>query len=269
VTRLDGPRIVINADDLGGTQNVNRAILESFERELISSASIMANMPAFEEALAMVAANALKDRIGVHLNLTQGAPMSEAIQREMRFCSPSGQFNPRRRNIWSLTRAEDQAIEAEYSAQIEAVISGGIRPSHLDSHQHFHTQWPVTPILLRLARRYQIPAVRLSRNCGPTPSAAKRVYKWALNARIIHSGLAPTRHFGNAADTASLVAFDGPVEVMVHPDLDREGRVVDVLTGGGIAGANLLAPVAAHWRQIGSIVSFTELCATGNTARPR
>jgi chitin disaccharide deacetylase len=269
VTRSGAPQIVINADDLGSRQSVNRAILLSFKQELISSASIMANMPAFEEALEIVSATSLKDRIGVHLNLTEGAPISETIKLEWRFCGTTGQFNPRGRSLWSLTAAEHAAVEAEYSAQIEAVIAGGIRPSHLDSHQHFHTQWPIPPILFRLARRYEISAIRLSRNCGPSPGAARRAYKWALNARIIHSGLAPTRHFGNAADVASLSSYVGPVEVMVHPDLDREGRLVDVVSGGGTNGAVLLEPIAAHWRQVGSIVSFTDLRTAGSPDRPR
>jgi ATP phosphoribosyltransferase len=82
-----------------------------------------------------------------------------------------------------------------------------------------------------------------------------------VNTRIIRSGLAPTRHFGNAADTASLVAFRGAVEVMVHPDFDADGRIVDVLASGRTEGASPLAPVAAYWRKTGPFVSFTELCA--------
>jgi predicted glycoside hydrolase/deacetylase ChbG (UPF0249 family) len=259
VTRLDQPRIVINADDLGRTSSVNRAIADSFEQELISSASIMANMPGFAEAQAIVAASGSNDRIGVHLNLTEGFPITLAIRGETRFCDSSGQFRSRGRNIWAMKRAEAQAVEAECSAQIEAVIAVGIRPSHLDSHQHVHTQWPVVPILIRLARRYEIPAVRLSRNCGRSPGAVKSVYKWGVNTRIIRSGLAPTRHFGNAADTATLSGFHGAVEVMVHPDLDRNGRIVDVLTAGGTEGASLVESVTAHWRELGRIVSFAEL----------
>ncbi len=260
MTRFDRPRIVINADDLGRTETINRAISDSFAQELISSASIMANMPAFEDARAIVAANSLNGRIGVHLNLTEGIPMTEAIRRETRFCDSSGRFKARGRNTWYLRHSAGQAVEAECSAQIEAVLAAGIRPSHLDSHQHIHTQWAIAPILIRLARRYEIPAVRLSRNCGRSPGAVKSAYKWAVNARIIRSGLAPTRHFGNAADTASLVAFRGPVEVMVHPDLDAGGRIVDVLASGRTEGASLLEWVTAHWHPIGPIVSFTELC---------
>jgi chitin disaccharide deacetylase len=255
------PGVVINADDLGRTSNVNRAIIESFDKQLISSASIMPNMPAFAEALEMVHSGALADRVGVHLNVTAGSALSEPIREIARFCDRSGQFKPRERNLWHLSPSEELAVELEYAAQVEAVIAGGIHPTHLDSHQHFHTQWPILPILIRLARRYEVPAIRLSRNCGPIPSAAKRAYKQLFNARLIHSGLAPTRHFGSAADTATLTGFAGAVEVMVHPELDHEGRIVDVPMGGHVVGADLLALGIAHWLTSGPIVSFADLGA--------
>jgi predicted glycoside hydrolase/deacetylase ChbG (UPF0249 family) len=259
------PRIVINADDLGRTESVNRAIAESFERGLITSASLMANMPAFDGAISLISDGALGERIGVHLNLTEGTSLTVPIRSFSKLCGPAGELKPRAANIWRLSADEARAIEAEYAAQIEAVVAAGIKPSHLDSHQHFHTQWPIGPIVIRLARRYGVPAIRLSRNCGPLPGLPKRIYKTVFNARLRRSGLVLTRHFGNASDAAMIDQFRGPVEIMVHPDLDRDKRVVDVLTGGGIDGAELLEPVAVRWREVGSLVSFRELSATSQT----
>lgn len=253
-------RIVINADDLGRTESVNSAILESFERTMITSTSIMANMPAFDQAVSIIGGAGFNDRVGVHLNLTEGLSLSEPIRSVRKFCDSSGQFRSRGANLWFLSRSDQRAIEAEFAAQIDMVLSAGIKPSHLDSHQHFHTQWPVGPIVIRLARRYQVPAIRLSRNCGPSSGVAKQMYKTVFNARIIRSGLAPTRHFGNAQDAASLTHLAGAIEVMVHPDLDRAGRVVDALSRGEVDGAPPLEPVSAHWRKMGSLLSFRELC---------
>lgn len=263
---IESPRIVINADDLGRTERVNQAIAESFRRALITSASLMANMPAFDSAIKLISDDALAERIGVHLNLTEGVSLTGPIRSFSKLCGPTGELQPRGANIWRLSADQTRAIEVEYAAQIEAVVAAGIKPSHLDSHQHFHTQWPIGPIVARLARQYGIPAVRLSRNCGPVPRLPKRVYKSLFNARLIRSGLAPTRHFGNASDAAMLDHFGGPIEIMVHPDLDRDQRIVDVLTGGGIDGADALEPVAVRWRGVGPLVSFRELCATAQTA---
>ncbi len=258
---LSAARIVINADDLGRTERVNSAILESFERSMITSASIMANMSAFDQAVSMIGGAEFKDRVGVHLNLTEGFSLSEPIRQSRTFCDSSGQFRSRGKNLWFLSRSDARAIEAEFAAQIDMVVSAGIRPSHLDSHQHFHTQWPVGPIVIRLARRYAVPAIRLSRNCGPSSGAAKQIYKTFFNARIIRSGLSPTRHFGSAHDVASLTHVKGAIEVMVHPDLDDAGLVVDAVSRGEVDGAPPLEPVSAHWRKMGSLLSFRELGA--------
>ena len=88
-------QIVINADDLGRSDDVNKAILDAFHRGLITSASIMANMPGFENAVNAIKASGIEDRIGVHLNLTQGAPLNGPIRLHARFCSPSGELNSR------------------------------------------------------------------------------------------------------------------------------------------------------------------------------
>ena len=51
--------IIVNADDLGADSEVNQAIIESFERGLISSASIIPTMPGFDEACDLVDAGKL------------------------------------------------------------------------------------------------------------------------------------------------------------------------------------------------------------------
>jgi hypothetical protein len=52
--------VIINADDFGMNSSVNRAILSSVEQGLVTSTSIMANMPGFEEAAGLVRAHGRK-----------------------------------------------------------------------------------------------------------------------------------------------------------------------------------------------------------------
>jgi predicted glycoside hydrolase/deacetylase ChbG (UPF0249 family) len=244
--------IVINADDLGKSSNVNRAILESFERGLVTSATIMANMAGFEEACAMLRARGLEDRVGVHLNVAEGLPLTDPIRRCPRLC-PAGRLCLAG-TCWRLTPDEAMAIELELATQIEAALKAGIRPSHLDSHLHAHTHWPICTIVIRLARSYGVPAIRLTRNCGPQRDPLKAIYKAVFNARLARARLAPTRHFGSADDAASLSRFAGAVEIMTHPDLDGAGKIVDV-TGC----AQKLEEIAPRWRRIGTLVSYREL----------
>ena len=64
---------------------------------------------------------------------------------------------------------------------VERVLAAGIRPVHLDSHHHSHTEWAIAPLVCRLAREYNIQRIRLTRNMGHIPSRAKRIYKKLFN----------------------------------------------------------------------------------------
>jgi predicted glycoside hydrolase/deacetylase ChbG (UPF0249 family) len=136
------------------------------------------------------------------------------------------------------------------------VLAAGIRPSHLDSHHHIHTHWPICTIVMRLARRHDIPAIRLSRNCGVDPGLLKRSYKAALNRRLSRAGLGRTDRFGSARDAALLARPVRALEIMVHPDLDADGRLVDVTTDAGP-----LEDVARGFREGATLVSYRELCS--------
>ena len=89
--------IVVNADDFGMSRQTNEAILQAFEKGLISSTTIMANMPAFEEACQLARQHHLQRRIGLHLNVTEGKPLTADIADCPRFCDAGGCWRPRRR----------------------------------------------------------------------------------------------------------------------------------------------------------------------------
>jgi hypothetical protein len=72
--------LIINADDFGLSTSVNRAVVASLQASLCSSTTIMANQPAFLEACQLAHDHRLFDRVGVHLVLTEGSPLTEAIK---------------------------------------------------------------------------------------------------------------------------------------------------------------------------------------------
>jgi predicted glycoside hydrolase/deacetylase ChbG (UPF0249 family) len=248
--------VVINADDLGISEIVNAAIMRAFEKELVTSATIMANMPAFADACAEATRRGLADRIGVHLNLTAGQSLTGGIKGCPRLSAPDGTLQLQGQPRWRLTADERAAVHGELAAQLDAVLATGIRPSHVDSHHHVHTQWPIGSIVMRLVREYQIPAVRLTRNCGPGISAVKGTYKRLYNARLSRSGLAAARWFGSARDVTAVPSREGAIEIMVHPSLDADGQLVD-LTDPAVS----LEHVAARWREAGRLVAYRELLA--------
>lgn len=211
-------RVIINADDFGLNATENAVILRAFRRGLISSATLMANMPAFPEACALVHSEGLHGRVGLHVNLSHGCPLSDAIAGEALFCNAAGEFDLglSRHRLW-LSRATRTAIDAELQAQWQRCLEHGVQPSHLDSHQHTHNIWLVGERVARFVARHGVP-LRLARNLGGNIGLAKRLFKALLNRRL--RGLA-----GLAADYACTPAdlrdlalpATGTLEVIVHP----------------------------------------------------
>jgi hypothetical protein len=228
-------RVIVNADDFGLSRSVNQAILQAFERGVISSATIMANMPAFEEACQLTRERGLNHRIGLHLNFTEGRPLSAAIADCPGFCDASGCWRTQR-TVFRLTSEETLALEAEIAAQVTACRRNGITPTHWDSHHHMHTQFGIAPVVIRAAKRLGVSAIRLGPNCGPGregASASHRilacVHRRFYNSRLRFHGLAKTDYFGDAGDTREILRTTrADTEVMVHPTLDHRGRLVDL-----------------------------------------
>jgi hypothetical protein len=164
-----------------------------------------------------------------------------------------------------LGRKEKEGLYGELKAQLEKVLSAGIRPTHLDSHHHVHTEWAIAPLVCRLAREYGIRRIRLTRNMGPVRHYIRRIYKRVYNSWYLgrHSGFANTDYFGDIADIRCRTKVDGrgfimlspgrSYEVMVHPLFDDHANLVD-LNGedlgqqllpilGSVADLNVDAPI--------------------------
>jgi len=225
---LSRQKIIVNADDFGFNSAINGAIVEAFQKGLVSSATIMANMPGFDEAIDLARRYGLLRCIGLHLNITQGTPMTSAIRCCRRFCDEIGGFRPRR-TMFRLSRHESEAVEIEIEAQVRACLGRGLNHLHLDSHHHVHTEWAIGSAAIRVARRYGIVAIRLSRNCGPDINSSHRVYKSIYNGRLRFYGLASSVFFGSASDVQTILGKTcANIEVMVHPQRDASGALVDL-----------------------------------------
>src|SRR5258705_8684498 len=65
--------LIVNADDLGWTEGINRGIADAHRGGLVTSTSLLANGRAFESGVA-VHRNQPELGVGVHLNLSDGPP---------------------------------------------------------------------------------------------------------------------------------------------------------------------------------------------------
>ena len=224
--------IVVNADDFGKSSSINKAIIGSFQSEVISSTTIMSTMPGFEEACEIAHERRITDRIGVHLNLTEGKPLTEKIRRLTKFCDLNGEFQFKTNQGNFLNSEEQLAVEEELLAQIEKCRKMKIYPSHIDSHHHFHHRWSLGKVVIKLAKKYQIPAVRLCFNWGNRLSLQRKVYGVFMNKKLQFYGLAKTKFFCEIQDaTSELLRTIKPIEIMVHPRICKSGTITNYDAG--------------------------------------
>ena len=154
--------IIINADDLGMSQEVNDATFGLMDQGLVTSASIIANSPMVEEACAKIASYP-QCSFGIHLNVTEFRPLTDAGSLSP-LLDTNGKFVSER--LWeiSIDSKLTAGIFQEFSAQVERLAGLGVEISHIDSHHHVHTLPRIFPVLKRIQKRFQIRKVRITKN---------------------------------------------------------------------------------------------------------
>ena len=156
------PRLIVNADDFGIAPGVNRAILELHAAEVLTSATLMAQAPATEEAVRMALAMPSLG-VGCHIVLVDGTPVSDPHSVPSLIDRGTGTFQPTPSSFLKrlyTARIRGTEIEAEAAAQIALLQSSGLRLTHVDTHKHLHMFPPVLRPVLRAARAAGIHAIR-------------------------------------------------------------------------------------------------------------
>lgn len=216
--------IIINADDFGYSEVVTKAIVESFTRGLITDTTMMANGEAFDYGVEMIHQESLSDRIGFHMNLTEGYPMTEQIKRLASFTVDGcfhGNINRKKR----LSREEKEAVYKEITAQIQKLINNGVEITHADSHHHIHTVLSIAPIFLHVCKENGINKIRIHRNIGNIPFY-KQYLKNLFNYWLKKNGITTVKYFGSMKDLVNSFLLDR-MEIMVHPDYNIDGILID------------------------------------------
>ncbi len=145
--------LIVNADDFGLSEGVNRGIIEAHERGIVTSASLMVLKPAAARAAAYGREHP-RFGLGLHLDLGEWAYDGEDWILIYRVVPP-----------------DDHAVVAE---ELDRQLRDfrrlvGRDPTHLDSHQHVHLDEPVRSAALELARRLDVPLRHFSASiqyCG-------------------------------------------------------------------------------------------------------
>lgn len=228
--------LIVNADDYGLAPAVSAGIRQAHLHGIVTSTTVMINMPDARRALELAASDCPRLGLGVHLNLTAGRPLlpPDALPHLLSLAADGARFPNQlalRAHRHALSRAE---IEAEWRAQIAQFVQWtGRSPGHLDSHHHTsYLTRALFETMLALAAEFDC-AVRLP---FPAPHATDpvalpsewpaKLSPWAV-ARQAQTR-APDRFLGDFYDQQA--TFDhlsalldrlpaGFSELMVHPAL--------------------------------------------------
>lgn len=240
---------IINADDFGLCRGVNEGIIEAHTRGILTSASLMANMPGFDHAVDLSRRHSGLG-VGVHLNVIRGQPVASPA-RVSGLLSSGGTFtgNPylvlKSLVTGKLSLAE---IETEFRAQVEKILAAGIAPDHLDSEKHVHALFPVFSVAVKIAREYGIRGIRLVNEfClagGPIPAfkalalsvaaplLRKRLRAHGIMAAGSFRGLCVSGRMTRRRLEGILERLEGVCEIMVHPGrMTPELLALDRMTG--------------------------------------
>jgi predicted glycoside hydrolase/deacetylase ChbG (UPF0249 family) len=249
--------LIVNADDLGRTEGINRGIFEAHERGLVTSATMMVGFPAAEAAGAALARYPALG-VGLHVTLT-GAKPTLPPSRIPSLVDAEGRFA---RHPDALGAIAPREVLAEIRHQLELFRRmAGRLPTHLDSHHHSHRHPVILDALVEVAREHRLPVRRSSTDIG---------------RRLAAEGLRTTERFdegffGETATLAYLVGFlrglrTGVTELMSHPGYaDDELRRTSAYADDRDRERELLThPEAmAAVRECGiTLTNFGSLCAS-------
>jgi hopanoid biosynthesis associated protein HpnK len=182
-------RLIINADDFGLTPGINRAILELHQAGVLTSATLMANGPAFDDAIAIAHTNPALG-VGCHVVLTDGIPLSPP-QSIPTLLGPDGKnFRPTLSSFLIAAlrgRISAEEIAREALAQIQRIQQAGLEVTHLDTHKHTHILPSVARPLLAVAEENGIGAIRNPFEEPWSLSLGKGGWIRGLQVRLLHS----------------------------------------------------------------------------------
>jgi chitin disaccharide deacetylase len=154
--------LILNADDFGLTPGINRAIAELHSAGVLTSATLMANGPAFDDAVTIARAHTTLG-IGCHIVLTDGTPISPPEQIPSLLGPDRRTFRPSLSAfLYALLRGHirEDEVAREASAQIQKLQHAGIHITHIDTHKHTHLFPTITRPLLAACEAAAIPAIR-------------------------------------------------------------------------------------------------------------
>jgi len=165
LSNMPGRRLIVNADDFGRSCSNNQAIIRAHRNGILTTASIMVNGEAFEDALDLARHNPMLG-IGLHLTLVCGRSalsphhIPNLVDHEQRFSS-----DPTLAGIRYFFKPALRAqLYQEIEAQLNKFSSTGLILDHVNGHLNIHLHPTVFGLLMDNASRWGIKSFRLTRD---------------------------------------------------------------------------------------------------------
>ncbi|MBR2216652.1 MAG: ChbG/HpnK family deacetylase [Selenomonadaceae bacterium] len=235
-------KIIANADDFGRHELINAAVQKAVREGCLRSATLMPGGVAFAGAVKL-AKNEKNLGVGIHFTLVNGNPIlpkeeiPSLVDANGLFYDSYNIFVKR----YLLGKISLEEVKKELAAQLNKIEGAGLKLTHADSHQHMHTLPGINAIVIELAAKAGIKAIRIPKaplftgNFGGVGQLIGRVGLWTLSALIAQkakaAGLRTPEHFagivaGEAVSEAALLNIidnlpEGVTEIMLHPGTDN------------------------------------------------
>jgi predicted glycoside hydrolase/deacetylase ChbG (UPF0249 family) len=146
--------LIINADDLGISLEVNRGIFIAYEKGVITDSSLLIKGPYAQQALKMIKKNP-PFQVGIHIDLD---PL-------LGWKSPGIERLPRQKLLAQMNEADFiKQIKQEVDKQMTAFLDAGLIPSHIDTHHHVHGFPRIFEVLVDAMGRHNMKAIRFSKD---------------------------------------------------------------------------------------------------------
>jgi len=184
-------RLIVNADDFGASESINAAVIKAHQRGILTSASLMVNGTAANQAVQLAKANP-KLGVGLHLTLCCGSsalPQSETptlVNERSEFRS-----DPVRAGLtYFFSAAARRELTVEIAAQFAKFARTGLALDHLNGHLHFHLHPVVFSLLKGELEKQQVGGIRFTNDpLGIDWGIGKGRWFYRLSHAIIFSSL--------------------------------------------------------------------------------
>jgi hopanoid biosynthesis associated protein HpnK len=228
-------RVIINADDFGLCRSVNEGVILAHTQGILTSATLMANTPGFEQAVELARDNP-RLGVGLHLNFVRGRPVSPP-EKISSLVGADGLFFRRAAAVvlgLFSGRIKKGDLEREGRAQVEKALASGVRLSHFDSEKNIHVLPPLAGLVVKLAEAYNVRKVRFIKEYGLSAAVSQAFKAWFLTlssrlaaAKFRRAGLVIADRFYGICNSGRMTSGrlrkilagfrSGSAEIMVHP----------------------------------------------------